>query len=360
MSLGDYQILHPWFALLFLGLPLVGWFGWKRVRRGTLRFSSIAPFRRIRPSARIRLRFVLPVLRTLAAAAIILALCRPQKGIEKTPERSRGIGILMVVDSSESMLQDDFEIDRQRVTRVEAVKRVARDFIRGGNGLPGRPNDEIGLISFSGYPVPRAPLTLDHGAVLEVLDSVEPVNSRELSREEKDRYGRPLYPEEFQTAIGDSLALAANQLRDADVKSKVMILLSDGRQTMGELKPEEGARIAAAFGIRVYTIGIGQSGTVLVSVPDGFGGVMRVPRRSDLDEATLQDIAETTGGQYFNAATTGALRNVYAEIDQLERSEIQKMRFSRWDEKFQPLALAGLALLVLEILLSQTVFRRIP
>lgn len=355
MEIGDYRFAHPLVLLLAALIPFGLWFVATRVRRGSLRFSSLAPFRRIRASARVRLRFLPGFLRTAALALLILALARPQKGSELAPERSRGIGILVVFDSSGSMLQEDFSLNGRNVSRIDAVKAVVHEFITGEGDLKGRPNDEIGILSFTGYPTPRAPLTLDHGAVLEVLQSVEAIDAEEMKRRRI-----PLDREDVSTAIGDALAKGSEFLRDVDVKSKIMVLLSDGKQTMGILSEEEGARIAESFGIKIYTVGIGRAGVTMQTVHDPFFGKRKRAVRSDLDEATLTKIAEITGGKYFNAADTEALRSVYAEIDELERSEITTTRFYRWDEKFQPLGLAALLLIVLEVMLSQTIFRRIP
>jgi Ca-activated chloride channel family protein len=303
------------------------------------------------------------LLRVLCLVALIFAAARPQAGTQLSPQRSRGIGILMLIDSSASMRTEDFEIDGETVSRIDAVKHVARQFIQGNDDLSGRPNDEIGLLAFTGYPVPSAPMTLDHGAVLEVLRSIEAPDPEKI---ERDARGQPLYPEEVSTAIGDAVALGADLFRRLDegatekVKSKVMILLSDGAQTMGTLSPEEGARIANAFGIKIYTIGIGQSGVIMVRVDDPLFGPRMVPRKSDLDEATLRAIADGTGGRYFNAVSTDALKKVYEEIDELEKSEIEATRFYQWEETFQPLALSALGLIFLEVLLAQTLFRRLP
>jgi Ca-activated chloride channel family protein len=357
MDLGELRLLHPQFLLLLLLFPAGLWLALRRVRRGTLLFSSLAPFRSVPGSLRLRLRFVPGLLRLLGLGLLVLALARPQKGLERAIEKARGIGILIAIDNSGSMLCDDFELDGRDVTRIDAVKRVAHDFIKGAGGLPGRPNDEIGLISFSGYPVPRAPVTLDHGAVLEVLRTVKVLDPSEI---ETDERGRPLDPAELGTAIGDALALSASRLRDLQVKSKAIILLTDGRQTYGELDPLEGAQIAESFGVKVYCIGVGRPGRTLCTVDHPLVGRRKEPRRSDLDEETMQQIAERTGGRYYNAASTDALRQVYAEIDRLERTEIESTGYSRWDERFTPLALAGLIALALEAMLAQTVFRRIP
>ncbi len=356
MEFGEYRLVHPLFLVLVLLVPLGLWYAKRRVRRGTVRFSSIVPFRSVRTTARVRFRFLVPLLRVLALVLLVVALARPQQGDELTPIQAEGIAIMIVMDASGSMRAEDFELDGRKAMRIDAVKSVIHDFVRGKGSLPGRPNDQIGLISFTGYPVPRAPLTLDHGAVLDVLKSVEAPDPKKV---EKNRFGQALYPEDFQTGIGDALAKGAERLRDIEATSKVMILLSDGANNYGHLKPSEAATIAKSFDIKVYTIGIGQSGVIMEKVMSLFGPMMR-PRQSDLDEATLEAIAAATGGKYYNAASTDALKEVYEEIDALEKTEIISERFYRWDEKFQGWALAALGLLVAEVLLGQTLFRRLP
>lgn len=355
MEFGDYRLAHPLFLALVLILPLGVWYA-SRVRRGTVRFSSILPFRSLRTTARVRFRFLVPLLRVLAILLLVFAMARPQRGDELTPIKSEGIAIMIVMDASGSMRADDFELDGRKAMRIDAVKSVIEEFVQGKGDLSGRPNDQIGLISFTGYPVPRAPLTLDHGAVLDVLKSVEAPDPEKV---ERDRRGQPLYPEEFQTAIGDALAKGAERLRDVEAKSKVMILLSDGANNTGHLMPSQAATIAKGLGIKVYTIGIGQPGVIMEKVMTIFGPTMR-PRQSDLDEDTLKAIAATTGGKYYNAATTDALEQVYEDIDTLETTEIVSERFYRWDEEFQGWTLGALALLVIEVLLGQTLFRRLP
>jgi len=352
----------PWLAVLLPAIPALFGLSWWLRRRGrrdaAIRFSNLAPFRRLPPTARLRFRHVVPVLRGLALALLALALMRPQKGTEMSPESSKGISILMAVDRSGSMLTEDFEIDGKTATRMEAVKKVFRSFVAGGDGLRGRPADEIGIVTFAGYPIPLAPLTLDHGAVLGFLDTIQPY------RPPTDRLGRPIDDEqtrmeEGMTAIGDGLALAADRLKDLDSKSKVIILLSDGRSNFGQLDPVEGAELAKTFGIKIHAIGVGRAGTVMRKVQTIFGTQL-VPQQSDLDEETLEAVAEKTGGRYWNAEDTKALAEVYREIDSLERADIESSRFYRFDEKFQWLAIAALALLAVEVVLSGTVFRRIP
>jgi Ca-activated chloride channel family protein len=361
--MSGFDFRDPALAALILAVPLLYlWSAWRR-KRGSrdaaIRFSNLRPFRGLPATPRLKLRFLVPFLRGTALVLLALALMRPQKGSELAPERAEGISILMAVDASYSMNTDDFTIDGKKVSRLEAVKKVFHDFVKGTGGQRGRPNDEIGIVSFTGYPVPLAPLTLDHGAVLDILSRIK-VYDLQL-----DRLGQPIgdrqtIQEETSTAIGDGLALAVDRLKDLKSKSKVIILMSDGAQTAGQLSPQEGADLARAYGIKIYSIGIGQAGVVLREVQDPFFGTRKVPMKSDLDEDTLREVAEKTGGRYWNAASTDALSGVYQEIDGLERSTIESSRFYRFDEKFQWLALPALGVLVLEVLLGQTVFRRIP
>jgi len=359
--MGGLEFRHPAFALLLAAIPALWCLRWLFRRRGrreaAIRFSSLAPFRGLSPTARLRLRHVVPVLRALALAALAVALMRPQRGTEMAPESSKGISILMAVDRSGSMLAEDFEADGKAISRIEAVKKVFREFVQGGGGLRGRPYDEIGIVTFAGYPVPLAPLTLDHGAVIEFLKTIEPFDPRDPANRRVDRQ---TVEEESRTAIGDGLALAVDRLKDLTSKSKVIILMSDGMSNFGQLDPLEGAELAKTFGIKVHTIGIGQSGITMQVIDDPFFGKRKVPVKSELDEDTLKAIAAATGGKYWNAATTGALQEVYGEIDALERSRIESSRFYRFDEKFQWAAIPALAFLVLEVILAGTVFRRIP
>jgi Ca-activated chloride channel homolog len=357
------ELRDPWLAVLVLAIPAMFLIREHLRRRGlrdaAIRFSDLRPFKGLPPTARLRYRHLVPALRVLALGLIVAALLRPQRGTELAPETAQGISILMVCDRSGSMKTPDFEIDGKAASRIEAVKKVFRDFVAGGDGLPGRLNDAVGIVTFSGYAVPVAPLTLDHGAVLQFLDGIRLYEPRLDSR------GRPLddqatLQEETMTAMGDGLALAAGRMKDVASKSKVIILLSDGVSNFGQLDPLEAAELAQSFGIRIYSIGIGKAGIVMQEIDDPFFGRRRVPVRSELDEATLKAVAEKTGGKYFNADSTDALRQVYAEIDAMEKTKIDSSRFYRYEELFLPLALAALAALVLEVLLSQTVFRRIP
>jgi Ca-activated chloride channel family protein len=252
----------------------------------------------------------------------------------------------------------DFQVDGKPVDRLDAVKQVFRDFVAGRGKLPGRPDDLIGLIAFGGYADSKCPLTLDHGALLEVLKSVEIPKPVYDSRNRVINAG--LLEEEIKTAIGDAVALAVDRLKDVPAKSKVIILLSDGEQTAGAIDPPEAAQTAKAFGIKVYSIGIGSTGWAPFAEEDRFGHTVfrREPVR--LDEATLKMLAETTGGRYFNAQDTDALENVYAEIDKLEKTLSEGRLYTEYRELYQYAMFPGLGLILLEVLLASTRFRSLP
>jgi len=369
-------------------LPLIWWRWLQRRPQCALRFSSIEALRRQRRGLAVRARHVIPVLRTLAVGLLIVCLARPEKGNEQTRIYAEGIAIQMVVDLSGSMERPDFAIGRRRASRLSAVKKVFRDFVKGnGDELSGRPDDLVGLIGFARYADSLAPLTLDHDNVLAILDESETawgpaVQERieVLKRAFTDaaaagdqRRRRQLQAEyqaleeENQTAIGDALALAVERLDDLDrrrrsresrdrrVKSKVIILLTDGENNAGDLTPAQAAELAKASGIKVYTIGIGAQQR---------GGAV-------VDEEQMRRVAETTQGKYFRATGTRSLQSVYAEIDKLEKTETEERRFLQYKPMatssialggvhVPPLLLIVVALLAAEIVLSNTRLRRIP
>jgi Ca-activated chloride channel family protein len=264
----------------------------------------------------------------------------------------------MCIDRSGSMQAMDFEVDRQRVNRLQAVKDVFRDFVAGSGRLAGRPDDLIGLVSFGGYAESKSPLTLDHGALLQVLDSVE------IPRPVEDSRGRvinqALYEEEMATAVGDAVVLAVDRLKDAQAKSKVIILLSDGENTAGAVSPEEAAEVAKTLGIKVYTIGVGSTGQAPFPAIDSFGQHVFIAQTVRLDEETLKMLAATTGGEYFNARDTQALQEVYAEVDQLEKTISEGRLYTEYRELYQRFMLPGLGLVCLELVLASTRFRSLP
>lgn len=328
-----------WLLLLLLLIPLTAWRLAFR-RQAAILFSSPG-LRGLDPTWRQRSRWLLPVFRLAALALLVAALARPQQGLTQRTAEAEGIAIQIVLDRSGSMEQDDFQKDGQRVIRLAAVKDVAGQFIAGGGPLPGRFSDLIGLVSFARFADSECPLTLDHDFLLARLEQIGIVgNFREDG-----------------TAIGDALGLAVAQLDELDrrraeadrdeVKGKVVILLTDGENNAGQFAPREAAEMAAALGVRVYTIGVGR------------------------EEGSLREMAQITGGKSYRASDAASLEAIYADIDRLERSRFDDRRYTDYRELaiepfrlgpfgFPPLALAALVLLALEAVLERTVYRVIP
>lgn len=317
---------------LLLLLPVVFWIRGRRgTRSASIRYSAVGA---VRASQAAPIRWatsVPPALRACALAAFVVALARPQTGITTENVLTEGIDIVMVLDVSSSMLAEDLEPNR-----LEAAKRVGADFVAG------RRNDRIGLVAFAGQAFTQAPLTFDYDVVVSLLGELE------------------IGMIEDGTAVGMGLATAVKRLQASPAESKVVVLLTDGRSNRGEIGPVTAAQMAQALGIRVYTIGAGSQGTARVPVADPLGGTRYANMRVDIDEPTLRSVAETTGGRYFRATDTESLQEVYAEIDELERTEIEVENFTQYAEQFPlPLGL-GFLLLMAELALAQTVLRRLP
>lgn len=306
---------------------------------------------------RQQLAWIPLMLRVVALVLLIFALARPQTGTEQVRDISKGIAIQMVIDRSGSMGQE-MEYRGEKTNRLEVVKKVFREFVMGNDAdLKGRPSDLIGIVSFARYPDTACPLTLAHGALPAFIDNIQLVQTRE----------------EDGTAIGDALALAAARLKKAEesiarqkqlgdatytIKSKIIILLSDGENNRGKRSPEDAAELAAKWGIKVYTIAIGgEDGQASIRTPFG---VYKLPGRQGLDTETMKKIAQKTGGAFQLAEDEESLRAIYEKIDQLEKTEIESVKFIDYKEAFLPFVYAGLFLIVLEFCLRQTVFRKIP
>lgn len=352
----------PIVFLLLLLIPVLLWihrFGFGRGRRASIQFSTTRNAARAGRSLRQRLAFLPLLLRVLAIVLLVTALARPQKGLEQVRDLNKGIAIEMVVDRSSSMAAE-MTFDGQRLNRLEIVKRVFEQFVLGdGRELDGRPNDLVGMVSFARYAETTCPLTLAHGALPRFLETVHLANPRSG---------------EDGTAIGDAIALAAARLEKAeesmarqapnredkyDIQSKVMILLTDGQQTAGKRHPLEAAKLAKEWGIKIYTIAVGDDDAV-VSQNTIFGPLLRSARGQGADTRTLQAIADETDGKFFEARDAEALSGIYREIDQLERSEIESLRFMDYKELFLPFTVGALLLVALEVALNCTLFRKIP
>lgn len=341
----------PAWLLLLLLLPLLAW--WQRRRgRGALRFSDRSLFLEAPVTLAQRAAAWLARAEQLALALLVAALARPQRGLTEHRLRTDGIAIVMALDRSDSMRACDFELDGKRVDRLEVVKDVFRRFVAGGDGLAGRSDDLVGLVSFGGWPEERCPLTLDHGALLQALEAV--VIPEPLTDARGRAVAEELHAESVSTAIGDALALAVERTQAAPAKSRVVVLLSDGENTAGALAPLEAAEAAAALGVRVHTIGVGSTGRVPFPQRDRFGQVGYAAMNVRLDEATLRAVAEATGGRYWNAQDRAALERVYAEIDALEKSEFEGGAFVEWRELYTSLLAPAAALLLLSLLLGAT------
>jgi Ca-activated chloride channel homolog len=347
----------PWALLILLIIPLVVWLHYRSRGQGSIKFSSISRAQKIGKSLRQRLIELPLFLRVLTLIVLAVAIARPQEGKERVREVSKGIAIEMVVDRSGSM-QAEMEYEGRNYNRLEVVKKVFEEFITGqGRGLEGRPNDLIGMISFARFADTICPLTLAHGALSEFLKSVKLVTQRN----------------EDGTAIGDAVALAAARLKtaeetlarqtrkdvtDFEIKSKIIILLTDGQNNSGERNPLEAAALAKKWDIKIYTIGVGgREGLVRRLNP--FGSFL-TRLGEGVDQKTLQKMAEETGGLFRMAEDADALRAIYREIDQLERSEVESIRFLDYRELFTPFALLAAGLLITEVILAGTVFRKIP
>jgi len=356
-SFHGFRFGEPLWLAALAPLLLLAWLSARRGRPSLL-FASRALFDGAPTTLAQRLARALARGQWLALALLVVALARPQRGLEEHRIRSDGIAIVMALDRSGSMAALDFELDGQRQDRLTVVKRVFRDFVAGDRELKGRPDDLIGLVSFGGWPEERCPLTLDHGALLDALGGVA------LLEPWLDSRGRPveqeLQDEANATAIGDALAMACERVGATPARSKVVVLLSDGGQTAGLLSPEEAAQAARDLGVKVHTIGVGTTGRVPFPMRDRFGQVSYVPRQVELDEKTLRQIAETTGGRYWNAQDAEALTRVYEEIDRLERTEIEGASYVEWNELYRWLLGPAALLLLLESVLRATRLRTLP
>ena len=331
-------------ALLLLVLLAIPVFLLARRAPGRILFSSLNLLPRAVAGWRSRLAWLPDALLALALVALVVALAGPRIGERVSRIQRDGIAVAMVVDTSGSMRALDLSTaDRER-TRLQAVQDVFESFVLGGGGLPGRPDDAIGLIRFAGFADTAAPLTLDHENLVALARNLEITTARE----------------EDGTAIGDALGLAVERLRESPAESRIAVLLTDGVNNAGVESPPAAAELARSQGVRVYTIGAGRTGIAPVRVPDGRGGSVLRSMAVEIDEAVLQDIAERTGGRYFRADDAEALLDVYEEIDRLERTKITEDRSRQYDELFRLPLLAGLLMAVLGWLGRGALFARVP
>ncbi|MBI9017702.1 MAG: VWA domain-containing protein [Phycisphaerae bacterium] len=357
-----FEFDWKWALLALLIVPVVGWLMTRSNSKSHLRFSTLHVVKTIKPSWRVRFRWFSIALRLACLTLLIIALARPQVGDSQSKVFTRGVAMELAIDRSLSM-KEPMRYKGQSKTRLDVVKEVLRDFIAGNdNGLPGRENDLIGLVKYAMYADTLCPLSTNHDVLLGFLDSIDFAVERN----------------EAGTAIGEGLMLAAARLHTAEkdifnrnaqskstvdkdeksqfeIKSKVIVLLTDGVNNRGEYSPLDAAKQAKEWGIKVYTIGIGDKNQSR-SQFDIFAAMGQM----QLDEDLLKKIARETGGFYARADSDEALLKICEKIDELEKTDIDSVEYSLYHEKYLPFAYGALGCLLLEILLNCTIFRKIP
>lgn len=329
-----FHLETPLFLLAIFLIPLFFLIENKR-KRGFLFYPSLKLLES-ESSSKEKLFHYLPiVLKCLALAFCIFALARPQLANVKTEVSSEGVDILLTIDTSGSMKALDFKVEGEEVDRLVAVKKVVKDFIKN------RVSDRIGMVVFGDMAYTQTPLTLDYEVLLNFLNQVEIGAAGDA------------------TAIGDGIALSVKRLKDLPGKSKVIILLTDGRSNAGRITPDKAAEIAAEYGVKIYTIGVGSRGPV--PFPEQtFFGIRHILVQLDMDEETLQRIAEKTKGQYFRATDTEALKKIYETIDQLEKVEAKVTHYQEYQELYRYFLVIALVLMLSEMFLRLTWFRSFP
>jgi Ca-activated chloride channel family protein len=319
---------HPYLLLLILLLPMLAWFKGRRGSSPAFLYSSVKLVEGLTNVRRSRAGAILAALRWLALALCIVALAQPRFAKSTTEVKASGIDIVCALDLSGSMTTGDYVVNRQQVSRIDMAKPVLAKFVEG------RPNDRIGLVVFAAQAFIATPLTLDHEYLLENIDrlGIGTINSD-------------------ATAIGDGITTALNRLRDLKAKSKIIVLMTDGGNNSGKIDPTTAAEAAKSLGVKIYTIGLGNADIVRqMGLPPGY-----LP-----DEDALQKIADETGGKYYRADNAEKFQKIYAEIDKLEKTEASVKKYTQFTELFPWFVAAGLAVLLIELVLGQTAFRRLP
>ena len=334
---------RPWLLLLLLAIPLLAYLRGKRGAAAALTFSSTTALRAIGKHNQARAGKILRTLLLATLAIFVIALARPQLGKTLTQVEASGIDIILVLDVSGSMLTKDFTIGGDLATRVDAIRDVTRKFIEG------RPNDRIGIIAFAGRPYVVSPMTLDHDWLLQNLERV--------------RIGLV----EDGTAIGSAMAAAANRLNDKKSKSRVIVLLTDGENNAGKIPPSTAAEAVKALKIHFYSIGAGTNGLALAPVftprgpmTDPFGNIIYERQRVEFNETGLKEVTKIADGQFFRATDTKSLEQIYGDIDKMEKSTVSAKKYQEYRDLFPLCLMSGFGLLVAQVLLSQTIWKKLP
>jgi Ca-activated chloride channel family protein len=338
MNLFDViDVTIPAWVILSLGALVVAAMIWyyarrQRTRSAAVKYSDVRIVSRAARSHRRRYRIILPILRIAAIALFFVAFARPRSGTEVREITSKGVDIMLALDISSSMQAEDFKPHNRLYVAKEEIKKFVSK----------RVNDRIGLVVFSRHSFTQCPLTVDYGVLLRFVDQVD------------------VGIIEDGTAIGMGIANAVNRLRESDAKSKIIVLLTDGENNAGEIDPITAAGLASAFDIKIYTIGAGRPGNAMFPVDDPLFGKRYVYQPTRIDEKTLQEIADVTGGKYFRARSEKELEEIYSLIDSMEKTEIEVSASIQYRELFHYFTIAGLILLALEVVLANSVFRKLP
>lgn len=336
---------QPWFLLLLLAIPLLAWFRGKSGPAAALTFSSTATLRALGKSSAARAGKFLRALLLVSLAFFAIAMARPQLGKSLTQVEASGIDIVLALDVSGSMLTKDFTIGGEQATRIDAIREVTRKFIEA------RPNDRIGIIAFAGRPYVVSPMTLDHDWLLKNLERVK------------------IGLVEDGTAIGSGMAAAANRLNDKRSKSHVIVLLTDGENNTGKIPPNTAAEAIKALKIHFYAIGAGINGIAPTPVfnpqngkpvTDMFGNIMYQNQRVHFNEAGLKEVAKIAEGQFFRATDTKSLEQIFSDIDKLEKTTVSVKKYQQYRDLFPVCIATGLGLLLAQLLLSQTIWKKLP
>jgi len=331
-----FRFASPHFFLLFAVIPAALFYQRRKGIRPAMGVSSPAPFRNIIPSPFLIIHRALPILKYAAFCLMIIAMARPQSGTERHNILTEGVNITLAMDLSESMAALDFKREGKIVNRLEAVKGVVRNFIQKRNG------DRIGMVVFGSEAYTQMPLTRDYNTLASVLERLKIGAAGKA------------------TAIGDAIGISLKRLEDIESKSNIIILLTDGQSNAGELSPGTATEIAVQKAIKIYTVGVGTRGEAPFLIRDPLFGERYVYQQVDIDEATLEDIAQKTGGLYFRAENTEGLQKIYDTIDKLEKSEVEVTTFAEYTERYSLFLVPAFLLLCLWIFLSNTRFLEIP
>jgi len=334
--IGNFQFLHPWLLLLLLLLPAMAVWKGRRGEPVAVRIPSTLDADAIGAKSRSKVGGFLAFLGLLGLGLLVVALARPRLGKGSSEIEASGIDIILTLDVSGSMEALDFELDGKPANRLEVVKKVVAEFVGQ------RPNDKLGMVAFAGRPYMVSPLTMDHEWLAKRLSDVK------------------IGQVEDGTAIGSAIASSVSHLRDSEAKSRIIILLTDGVNNAGAVNPLTAAEAAKALGIKVYTIGAGTRGEAPFPVQDAFGRRYLQTVKVEIDEKMLEEVATATGGKSFRATDTESLASIYDAINQLETTTRKLKKYQQYDELFLYFLVPGLLILLIELILRQTRWRRLP